>query len=538
MSEKLAAVESHFRSQLAEGLQPLHLISFFGIAAILITLLRLSNRTDIPKIRNLPELPGIPVFGSLFLLGKHHARNCARLAKTYGDVFQVRLGNRRFIYANSFEAVKELWIKNQSALISRPTFWTFHSVVSETQGAFTLGTSPWSESVKRARKAAATALNRQAVQTYLPFIDLESTTSINELFTNLKLDDDIDPNGYFQRFSLNISLTLNYGIRLDGTVRDHLLTEVVAVERELGNIRGIAHNWQDYVPLLRLWPGFKTNAIKFRARRDEYILSFFNHLKQRIADGTDNPCIAGNVLKDPEAKLNDRELKSICLTMVAAGLDTLPGNINMTIAYLSSPHGQEIQARLYQEIINAYPNEDPWHAVLIEEKSEYVRSFVKEVLRYWSTLNLSFNRQSIKDIQYKGATIPAGTPFLMNMWAANHDPDQFASPMQFIPERFMGISEAGAGTQHYGYGAGTRMCAGAHLANRELYAIFCRLVLAYQIKETPDVKSRPILDTIECNSVPTSMVTQPKPFKVRFVPRDEKKLAKWIEESFEKTARL
>ncbi|KAL2785360.1 cytochrome P450 [Aspergillus keveii] len=514
MPEKLASIESHFRSQLPEGLQPFHLISFFGIAAILITLLCLSNRTDIPKIRNLPELPGIPVFGSLFLLGKHHARNCARLAKTYGDVFQVRLGNRRFIYANSFEAVKELWIKNQSVLISRPTFWTFHSVVSETQGAFTLGTSPWSESVKRARKAAATALNRQAVQTYLPFIDLESTTSINEL------------------------LTLNYGIRLDGTVRDHLLTEVVAVERELGNIRGIAHNWQDYVPLLRLWPGFKKNAIQFRARRDEYILSFFNQLKQRIAEGTDNPCIAGNVLKDPDAKLNDRELKSICLTMVAAGLDTLPENINMTIAYLSSPHGQEIQARLYQEIINAYPNEDPWHAVLIEEKSEYMRSFVKEVLRYWSTLNLSFNRQSIKDIQYKGATIPAGTPFLMNMWAANHDPDQFACPMQFIPERFMGISEAGAGTQHHGYGAGTRMCAEVHLANRELYAIFCRLVLAYQIKETPDVKSRPILDTIECNSVPTSMVTQPKPFKVRFVPRDENKLARWIKESLENTARL
>lgn len=177
--------------------------------------------------------------------------------------------------------------------------------MSETQGVYTLGTSPWSESVKRARKAAATALNRKAVQTYLPFIDLESTTSINELFKNQKLDDDIDPNGYFQRFSLNISLTLNYGIRLDGTVRDHTLNEVVTVERELGNIRGIAHNWQDYVPLLRLWPGFKKNAIKFRGRRDEYILSFYNQLREKIANGTDNPCIAGNVLKDPEANLGE-----------------------------------------------------------------------------------------------------------------------------------------------------------------------------------------------------------------------------------------
>lgn len=130
-------------------------------------------------------------------------------------------------------------------------------------------------------------------------------TSINELLRNGKLDTNIDPNGYFQRFSLNISLTLNYGIRLDGTVRDHLLNEVVTVERELGNIRGIAHNWQDYVPLLRLWPGFKKRAIRFRGRRDEYILSFLYQLKARIANGTDNACIAGNVLKDPDAKLTD-----------------------------------------------------------------------------------------------------------------------------------------------------------------------------------------------------------------------------------------
>lgn len=99
--------------------------------------------------------------------------------------------------------------------------------------------------------------------------------------------------------------------------------------------------------------------------------------------------------------------------MVAAGLDTLPGNINMTIAYLSSEHGQEIQKRLYEEILKAYPNEDPWHACLYEERSEYVKSFIKESLRYWSTLNLSFHRESVKDVEYKGSVIPAGTPFLL-----------------------------------------------------------------------------------------------------------------------------
>lgn len=35
---------------------------------------RLLNRTDIPKIKNLPKVPGFPIFGNLIELGTDHAR--------------------------------------------------------------------------------------------------------------------------------------------------------------------------------------------------------------------------------------------------------------------------------------------------------------------------------------------------------------------------------------------------------------------------------------------------------------------------------
>ena len=223
------------------------------------------------------------------------------------------------MYANDFDSVKELWIGNQSALISRPRFWTFHDLVSKTQGVFTLGTSPWNDSVKKARKAAATALNRQAIQTYLPFINLEINRAINELLRNVRSGSEIDPNGYFQRLSLNVSLTLAFGLRIEGSVKDELLWEVVAVERELGNIRGVAHCWQDYVPFLRLFSqNHKKNAIEYRARRDRYIILFYEQLRTRITEGTDNPCIAGNMIKDPEAKLTESRSRSH-FTMLCRG---------------------------------------------------------------------------------------------------------------------------------------------------------------------------------------------------------------------------
>lgn len=69
------------------------LVAFLTISFIFWIAIR-ASKTDIPKIKGLPELPGVPIFGSLFLLGKHHARNCAKLREKYGDVFQVKLGNR------------------------------------------------------------------------------------------------------------------------------------------------------------------------------------------------------------------------------------------------------------------------------------------------------------------------------------------------------------------------------------------------------------------------------------------------------------
>lgn len=209
------------------------------------------------------------------------------------------------MFANTFESVKHLWITNQSALISRPTLHTFHSVVSTSQG-FTIGTSPWDESCKQRRKAAATALNRPAVQSYMPIIDLESTLSLKRLLEDGQNGKrDIDPVSYFQAYALNTSLTLNYGLRVSEETDSELLEEICVVEREVSNFRSTSNNWQDYIPIMRLWPSSNKGPIEFRKRRDKYLGTLLGQLKEQIANGTDKPCITGNILKDPEAKLNE-----------------------------------------------------------------------------------------------------------------------------------------------------------------------------------------------------------------------------------------
>lgn len=64
------------------------------IATVVYLVVKYANRTDTPKIKNLPEIPGLPFFGSLLQFGSSHAKVAMKLADSYGPVFQVRLGNR------------------------------------------------------------------------------------------------------------------------------------------------------------------------------------------------------------------------------------------------------------------------------------------------------------------------------------------------------------------------------------------------------------------------------------------------------------
>ena len=99
--------------------------------------------------------------------------------------------------------------------------------------------------------------------------------------------------------------------------------------------------------------------------------------------------------------------------MVSAGLDTVPGNLIMGLAYLSSPHGQEIQELAFKEIQKVYPNGEAWEQCLYEEKVPYVTALVKETLRFWTVIPICLPRTSIKDIPWEGKIIPAGTTFFM-----------------------------------------------------------------------------------------------------------------------------
>ncbi|KAK3900706.1 3-hydroxyphenylacetate 6-hydroxylase [Staphylotrichum tortipilum] len=463
---------------------------------------------------------GLPLIGNLWDIRVNAAEQYRQWVSKFGAVYQIQLGNIPIVVINSSAAAKAIFGQNAQALSSRPEFYTFHKVVSNTAGT-TIGTSPYSDSLKRRRKAAASALNRPSVQTYVGFLDLESLDFIKELYTyGHGGQTPVDPMPMIQRLSLSLSVTLNWGTRISSQ-QESLFAEITHVEEEISKFRSTTGNLQDYIPLLRLNP-INTHSAKardMRRRRDVYLTALNKGLEERIAAGTSSPCIQANVLLDEEAKLSKDELTSISLTMLSGGLDTVTTTLAWLVALLANR--PDIQEKAVAEIRAHYGEDQPLCDAEDDQKCAYMVALVREMLRYFTVLRLALPRVSVKEIVYNGAVIPKGTVVFLNSWACNMDPQVWDDPEEFRPERWLHKPDAPI----YTYGIGYRMCAGSLLANRELYLITTRLLNSFRIELHDQIDCHPIRG----NSDPTSLVALPHRFRAMFVPRNGKALAKALE---------
>ena len=95
--------------------------------------------------------------------------------------------------------------------------------------------------MKRRRKAAASALNRPSVQSYVPFLHLETADFIKDLYERGGHGaQPIDCMPMIQRLSLNLSLTLNWGDRI-GSLDDHLFDEITECEEYISRYNPCYH---------------------------------------------------------------------------------------------------------------------------------------------------------------------------------------------------------------------------------------------------------------------------------------------------------
>lgn len=355
----------------------------------------------------------------------------------------------------------------------------------------------------------------------MPHLDLETFSLVKDLTeageSGTKA---IEPMPLIQRFALSVALTINWGIRIAS--RDSsLLAEIIEVEAGIVSTRNRTTNMMDYIPLLRLTPfsARLRQADDWRSRRDVYLAKFDRELQEQIAAGTHKPSIQANAILDPDDKLSREDLTTISISIIQGGTDTVAGTVNWAIAFLGQR--PDIQERALADIRQHYSESEILCDAEDDQKCTYIGAMVREFLRYFTVLRLSLPRATIQDITYQGRRIRKGSTIWLNAWACNMDPAIWKNPFEFRPERWIEQPDAPLFT----YGLGYRMCAGYHVANRELYLLFLRVISCFEIVAATVVDVNPVTGSRNVSEGGRS----PKPYKVFFKPRNESVLKEALE---------
>ena len=111
--------------------------------------------------------------------------------------------------------------------------------------------------------------------------------------------------------------------------------------------------------------------------------------------------------------------------------DTFLGNLIYMVEM-----GRYDMSAMYRTL-SRYASSHPAHLRQFVPNSGHgaAQAFVEEELRTDQSERLV--RHVLEDIRFKGWLMPAGSLVRICMWEAHHDPDVFAEPMRFKPERFL-----------------------------------------------------------------------------------------------------
>lgn len=287
---------------------------------------------------------------------------------------------------------------------------------------------------------------------------------VEGLFEASKGGKSVSPHIYQKRLALNIVLMFCYGRRFED-IADPLLHRILGdakiISRCAGPLQNISlpsadmmhshmcsfrstnSNAQDYIPYLRSYffrdEARSSVANQVRGRRDEWLATLLEEVKESIAAEGNKNCVASGLLTDTQenltkgkylaaitilqmlmtARLDD--VRTILGGLMSGGFETILATAIAGIAYLASPAGQAAQKKAYLELIDASGDvEAAFKEIVKAEKSPYLAAFVRETLRYYPPLHILPPRQTYQEFEWEGATIPKGIMILANAQAINH----------------------------------------------------------------------------------------------------------------------
>ncbi|KAG2153775.1 cytochrome P450 [Suillus bovinus] len=467
-----------------------------------------------------PGPPGWPLIGNITDIPHNKPwLTFAKWSKTYGDILHIEIPGRHIIVLNSVKAAIELLDKKSSIYSDRP----FLTMSCELVGwKHALGFLSYGDRFRNYRKNIHRIMgSHAAIDVYQPIEEIEVRRFLKRVVAQPE-----QLNAHIRHTAGAIILRISYGYEVKDN-NDPFVDLAGRAMHQFSRCTETGAFMVDIMPWLANVPewfpgaGFKRLAREWRQNLKETVDAPYKFAKDQIAAGIAPMSYTSNLLNGRTLSAEEEHMvKWSAVSIYAGGADTTVSTIYSI--FLAMTLFPDVQKKAQAEI-DAVVGTDRLPSFADRDSLPYIEALIKESLRWNAVAPTGFGHCVSEDDIYDGYYIPKGTMLIPNIWSMLNDPQTYANPSQFNPERF--LDNDGRGPEReprtISFGFGRRICPGMHLADA---SIWISTVMSLAVFDISKIVENGVEHTPEVD-FSSGLVSHPKPFKCSIKPRSAKAIA-------------
>ncbi|KAF3624054.1 putative protein TRIGALACTOSYLDIACYLGLYCEROL 3, chloroplastic-like isoform X1 [Capsicum annuum] len=436
------------------------------------------------QTKKLPPGPWkLPIIGSMHLMvGGIPHRVFRELAKKYGPLMHVQLGEVSAIIVTSAEVAKQVLKTHDLAFASRPKFMGIDIIC---YGSRDIAYSPYGEYWRQMRKICIMELlSAKNVRSFSSIRHDEVVRLIDSIRYYSSSGELINFSEKIIWFASTMTCRSAFGnVLKEQAVFIKLIREVIRLAQGFD----VADIFPSY-KFLHSLSGAKQKILDMHHKVDAIVEDVINEHKKNLAINNSDDALGGEDLVDVLLRLmkdgslqfpitNDN-IKAIIVDMFGAGTDTT--SITITWAMAEMMKNPNILAKAQAEVREAFRD----NVTFDVEELKYLKLVVKETLRLHPPVPLLLGRECREETKINGYTIPVKTNVMVNVWALGRDPKYWDEAERFKPERFEQcfVDFVGKNFEYLPFGSGRRMCPGMSFGLANVYLPLAQLLYHFDWK--------------------------------------------------------
>lgn len=376
--------------------------------------------------------------------------------KRFGKTFTLSfVGGRKLVMSSDPEVAKQVFTGDPSVFLSGRANMNFASFFGENSVVVLDGARH-----KEARRLLMPPFRGERMEAYAGLMR-DATLADMEAWPTKTPFPISQP---MQRITLSVIYQAVFGIR-DVARREELTALMARLMSKTSGLLAFMRGLQIDLGALSPWGRY----LRIKAQISDIL--YAEIAKARADDGSREDILARLIRESAKLgiELTDEAIRDQLLTLVAAGHETTATGLGWTFQFLLS-HPQ-VLARAKAELAEVV-GEGPVEAEHVA-KLDYLDAVVQESLRLFPPIPIVLRWLS-QETEVAGYTLPAETVVCPCTYLLHREPDVYADPLVFQPERLLG--KRPGPFEFLSFGGGVRTCVGIGFAYFEMKVILATVL--------------------------------------------------------------